>query len=384
MKSGLQSKPMRGGAKAWALIFLSLRLSNDSPKSNFFIRVMTLQSSKRSYLGIDIGSTSVKLVELKAAGRIPELATYALAELSQPLPSDPEAEAKLLGRVIAAAAARAHVRTRLAMAAVPTNLVFTSIINIPKVARSEVPLAIEREAKKILPLPFESMRLESKILDGAGPAGETRVLLTGAATTVVERHQKIFSHTHFTLLSLEPEIFSLIRGLIGHDPTPSMVIDLGAVSTDIFVVDGTVPMMHRSLANGGTTVTDLMATKLGLPTPAAEQFKRDLSLAALSDASSVTPQAITASLAPIVSEVTYPASLFAEQSGKRVEKVILSGGSSLLPGLASELSRVLNLRVYVGNPWARVRYPLELKAMLEESSGRYAVAVGLAMRDVVR
>ena len=98
----------------------------------------------------------------------------------------------------------------------------------------------------------------------------------------------------------------------------------------------------------------------------------------------MTPQAITASLAPIVSEVTYTASLFAEQSGKRVEKVILSGGSSLLPGLASELSRVLNLRVYVGNPWARVRYPLELKAMLEESSGRYAVAVGLAMRDVVR
>lgn len=347
---------------------------------------MLFHRSKSAYVGVDIGSVGLKVVEFSAAGRVPELATYGLAEFpTNGLRADDDAFVGALARTINTVAKRAQVRARVAMASVPTHLVFTSVISVPHVSRTELPLAIEREARKIVPLPLETMRLESKVLEARGPAGEMKVLLTGTAKAVVERYQKIFGQTKFKLLSLEPEVFSLIRVLLGRDQTSSALIDVGASSTDIFIVENGVPYIHRSLASGGRAVTDLMAKGLRISAAEAEQLKRDFSLASWgAPARALVPEVMRTALTPIVNEVRYTAAIFQEQTGRRVEKVILSGGLALLPGLTQTISQTLGVRVYLGNPWARVRYPLELKTILEESAGRYAVAVGLAMRDIVR
>lgn len=342
---------------------------------------MPFRHGERNYIGVDIGSTSVKLVEIRAQGKTAELATYGIGEFAESsTPKDEDKKATAIAGIITKIAKQAKVKNNLALAAVPSHLVFTSVISLPKLSKSELALAIETEARKILPRPLEEMRLESKVLDRHSGEHNTRVLLTGAAKQVVEYYQKIFKQTKFTLLSLEPEVFALIRAMLGHDPAPVMIVDLGAVSTDIFVVDELVPYIHRTIATGGQSITDLVSKQTKLSIDEAEQLKRDFS----STSGTTEPRCFSEAMQPIIDEAKYAAEQFHERTGKSIEKIIVSGGAARLPGLINSLGAALRLRAYLGNPWTRVSFPLELSKSLEESAGQFAVAVGLAMREVMR
>lgn len=336
----------------------------------------------RRYLGVDIGSQSIKVVELADVNHTPELITYGLAEL--PPGGFTGSDAVVSGQVasiIEEVCRSARVTATKAMTALPTHAVFTSLLSLPKLSQGEAPAAIRAEVAKVTPLPINDMIIDPQIL----PAGEhdvgMRVLITGAPKTVVSRYVDIFKQTNLQLLSLETEGFALIRSLIGKDTAATMMIDLGASTTDIVIVDGAVPFLNRSISIGGLAVTGAMAESLRLSLSDAEQVKRDIGLMMNSETNTLPP-ALTEALAPIINEMKFTLKLYHQETGKGVEKVVLAGGSALLPRLPEYLSGVLNLRVYVGDPWARVRYPLELKSVLAESASRYSVAVGLAMRDI--
>ena len=94
------------------------------------------------------------------------------------------------------------------------------------------------------------------------------------------------------------------------------------------------------------------------------------------------PQAIKGILESIVDEIRYSLDLYTTQSKKRVEKIILSGGSAFLANLPQYLSKTLDMTVHIGDPWDRIMYPTELKPVLKELSPRLTVAVGLAMREI--
>ena len=96
------------------------------------------------------------------------------------------------------------------------------------------------------------------------------------------------------------------------------------------------------------------------------------------------PQVIGRVVAPIINEIKYCFDLYAaSKSNQHIEKIILTGGSSFLPNIDQYLSELLNIKVFIGDPWARVIYPLELKSVLIELAPRFSVAVGLAMREIV-
>lgn len=340
-------------------------------------------SSARQYLGVDIGATSIKVVELAAVRHAPELVTYGVAELPAALTlSDDEAVLRSVAATVTATCRKAGVSSRKAVAAVPSHLVFTSMISLPKLPRAELPAAVQREAEKISPLPLSEIRLQHSVLDEVGPGGETRVLLTGVPRKTVARYERIFRAAGLSLLCLETEGFALVRSLLGRDRATTAIIDMGDSSTDILVADRGVPFLSRSTEIGGQVVTEAMRRALDVPVADAEQIKYDLGVAALDQPPAPLEAALAETLAPIVNEVTYTLGLFREETGGDVEKVILAGGSAFLPNFAAHLSAVLNTRVYVGDPWARVRYPLELKGLLQESAARFAVAVGLAMREI--
>jgi type IV pilus assembly protein PilM len=344
---------------------------------------MIISFSKRSYLGIDIGSASIKIVELRDVNRAPELVTYGLAEF--PLdraPGDTEKNIADTAATIVAACAKAKTKSKQAFAALPTYAVFTSIISLPKLSKGELKSAIQWEAKKVMPLPVEEMILDPQVLDEPGPNETMRVLLTGAPKTMVDRYIRIFQKTNLVLLGLETEGFALVRALVGRDKSSTMIIDMGASTTDILIIDNNIPFLNRSIDVGGLHVTRAIGRSLNIALPRAEQFKYDIGMNAVESPPSEIPKTIEEAIAPILNEIKYTLTLFQGQSKKSVEKIILSGGSSLLVNFANYLSQTLGMRVYVGDPWARVRYPLELKGVLQESAARFAIAVGLAMRDI--
>lgn len=271
--------------------------------------------------------------------------------------------------------------------------------------------AIKWEAKKVIPMPVEDMILDSKILEDFFPDPATKkgqkidnnedfskkgflkisrtkkkknlkVLLTAAPKDLVKRYMAIFKSAGLSLLSLDTESFALIRSLVGNDRSPLMIVDIGSIVTNISVVANSVPILNRSIDIGGLTITKAIANSLNVNLERAEQFKYDIGMSPERKGQGSVPTTIENTLTPIVDELRYSLNLYRDRGQKDIEKIILTGGSSLLLNLPQYLSNLLNLRVFLGDPWSRVVYPEELKPVLDEIGPRYSVAVGLAMRDI--
>ncbi len=372
-------------------------------------------------IGVDLGAVGVKVVELLPdKGRL-KLATYGYSELAsgvvldKPLIDDPKKAADILTRIMKEAGMKA---TR-ANASLPSNAIFHAIITIPQPRSSKEDLKpmIEAQVKKLLPRPLEEMILDSTVIDkdllpkpksdekgkkdekpdmakteAAGAADKVdnaeemseerkhiRVLISGAPKDLVAKYIAIFKEAKIELVALETEAFALIRSLIGNDKARIMIVDIGHERTNISIVDGGIPFLHRSVKVGGGAVTKVIAKQMNVSDAEAEQMKYDLSVTA---ASGELPPVLKEAMMPIVHEVKYSLDLYGQQQvgGSSIEKIILTGGSASLPQIDRVLTEALNTNVYIGDPWARLATYPDLKPVLDEIGPRFAVAVGLAMK----
>jgi type IV pilus assembly protein PilM len=343
---------------------------------------MSLFFSSESYLGIDIGSSSIKIVELKNQGGKVKLLTYGFSENLDDLDqTDPGEIAAIINKICR----EAGTTSRKAISALPTFSVFSSIINLSGVSKKDLPSAINWEAKKVIPLPLEEMILDWKKIANIGEQdskGNTKILLTGAPRTLVKRYIEIFKNAQINLLSLETETFALIRSLIGNDKSTIMIVEIGAKTSSFNIIDQNIPILNRSIDVGGWTITKAISNNLNIGLERAEQFKYDLGISSLDSADNAIPKTIAESISPIVNEIKYALNLFQNKSNKKVDKIILSGGSALLINFTSYLSKILNINVLAGNPWSKISCPLDLKPLLDEIAPRLAIAIGLALREM--
>ncbi len=344
------------------------------------------KSSLQSYLGVDINPLSVKIVELKKHGNKVALATYGFSERFNETASKESGnlDIRLASELVKNICLKAHVSSNLALASLPTFSVFSSIINVNhSVNKKDVEAAINWEAKKVIPLPLQDIVLDWQMIDEgpAIPAGGNRVLLTGAPKTLIQNYVSVFKNAQLNLLSLETEIFALIRSLLGNDRSPVMIVQMGSTTTNIFVVDKSVPVINRSIAMGGIHITQSIASNLNMSVAQAEQFKYDLMHNDQQGEAGKLPAMIVDTISPVVNEIKYILEIFGNKDNRRVEKIILTGGGALLPGLTTHLSEQFNVNTIVGDPWFRVAYPYELKPILDKIGPRLAVAIGLAMRE---
>jgi type IV pilus assembly protein PilM len=236
------------------------------------------------------------------------------------------------------------------------------------------------------------MILDWKVLEEAPPSGpvqtegapkSVRILLTAAAKNLVKKYLDVFKIAGLNLLSLETEAFALIRSLVGADKSTILIVDMGAACTNIFIVDAGIPVLNRSIDLGGAALTKTLSANLNISLAEAEQLKHDIGLAETEPRG--VPRLIETSLAPLINEIRYCINLFQSQEGtgiKKVEKIILTGGGAALPNLRDYIASGLALRVYIGDPWARVIYPEELRPVLDEIGPKFSVAIGLAMREI--
>jgi len=343
---------------------------------------MNLFSPNTGYLGIDVGSFGIKLVELKKRGGFLSLHTYAYTENNAGASVlDWQNDLKYTAEVIKNLHEQSGAQSQSVVAALPTFSVFSSAITLSNVDKETLPAAINWEAKKIIPLPIEDMILDWKeIPDPQAPKNSRKILLTGAPKELVKKYVEVFKLAGLTLLSLETETFSLVRSLLGNDPSAVMIVEIGASTTDISVVSHSIPLLVRSLDSGGSAITKAVSKNLNIGLERAEQFKYDLGVSLPGENDTDIPKSILDALTPIINEIKYMISLYEGKHEDKVEKVILSGGSAMLPNFDKYLAKILNLNVVVGDPWARISYPVDLRPVLQEIGPRFAVAVGLAMR----
>lgn len=339
-------------------------------------------NSDNSFLGIDIGDSSLKMVELKKKGKKIYLTNYAFSENINDVKFTKIDDTAYLAKAINKICQESGIKAKHATASLPTFAVFSSIINLSGVDKKNLAEAVADEARKVIPLPLEEMKIDFKLMPNMSGTDKfnSRVFLTGSPKKLVRKYIDIFKQANLQLSNLETETFSLVRSLLGADKSTVMIVEVGANSTDISVIKESIPVLNRSLEICGSSITRDLAQVMGLEFTQAEQFKIDLALTEKNNAS--LPPVVIKTITPILSEIEYMIDFFNMSNQGKIEKIILSGGGSLLAGFAEYLSEKLDMQVIVGDPFSRVFYADELKPVINEVGPKLAVAVGLALRDI--
>jgi len=354
-----------------------------------------------SFLGVDLSPDAIKLVELRPEKGKPQLVTYGYTESkSDVLMGDFITNKNITSTLLKEVVNRAKVTTNLALAALPIAAVFSSVIKLSDLVKHDldnkpkIKSLLAEEVKKILPKPLEEMAFDFNLLpipeldkaDHNAKLENVRFLITASTNEVVNNYVEIFKQAGLHLTNLDIEAFALVRSLIGNDKSLIMVVDIGENRTTLSIVNQAIPILNRSIQIGGATITKAIADSLKITVSEAENYKLDLGIMMTQENMTNFPKPVDDALAPIVTEIKYLLKTYYEQAGrdKILDKVILTGGSSLLGNFLDKyLARILDIRTYVGDPWARVIYPEELRPILQEIGPRFAVALGLAMREII-
>lgn len=356
-------------------------------------------------IGIDFGAGGIKAVEIIANSSRLALLTYGYSSQklnfakSENLLDDQKKSAEILKEIVK----KSGMKSKNANASLPSQHVFHAVVTIPRPsdAKEDIKILIEAQIQKLLPMPLGDMIIDSTIIDnlllsdeektkgsGTGPLQKIeniqnkhiKVLVSGAPKKLVSSYVEMCKLAGVNLISLETESFALIRSLIGKDKARIMIVDIGFERTNVTIVDSGIPYLHRSIKAGGANITAMLAKQMGILPDQAEQVKLDLA----GDKISVDiPPVLQEAMMPILHEIKYALELYAQQdfhSNSTVEKIILTGGSAQLPQIDPFLTKMLNINVYIGNPWARIATPEGMQALLAEIGPKFSVAVGLAMK----
>ena len=338
-----------------------------------------------------MGTSGIKAVQLGLENDRPRLMTYGFIEQTNDIvKNDSPAGRETVTNALKTLLREARITTTKAVAALPSFTVFSSIISLPMMSRKELNSAVRWEAKKFVPMPIDELVLDWKLLkenhevkDAAQAPKNLRVLITAAPKNLVRRYIEIFKAAGLQITNLETEALALERALIGTDPSPVMIVDIGAMATDIAVVVDGIPLINRSIDVGGNTMTKSIAQSLNIDVDRAEQFKRDFGISSGQTNVTQVPKTIEFVISSIVNEIRFVLNLYRSQGSGPIQRIILSGGSSYLLNLPVYLEKTLSIKTFIGDPWARIIYPVELKPALEEIGPSLAVAIGLAMRELI-
>ncbi len=349
------------------------------------------KASKKG-LGIDIGTSSIKIVELSRGAwkeRI-KLENYGELSLSslfeKPFRTFEEGSlllsAQEASRAIKAILEEAKIATRRAVFSIPDFSTFFTNFELPPLTRKELPDAVKFEARHYIPLPLDEVTLDWSLIEGEvseKPEEKLKILLLAVPNEVINQYQEIAKLSQLQLFSLEAEVFGIARALIKNNKKIYALLDLGAQSTTISIIDRGILKRVHSLDVSGNELTKTLANALNINYQEAEDFKKLYGL--------ISPEKIIAEiLFPLIdlilSETRRVFQDFYQSEGKDVDQIILVGRSALLPGLRDYFFAQLKKEVIIGNPFSDIFYPPILEDTLKEMGPAYAVSVGAALRGL--
>ena len=341
----------------------------------------------KSIVGLDVGSSSIKAVELKKKGGQIEVAHLGL----EPLTSDIVVDSMIVDSgTVSSAISKLfldnQIKTKDVATSVSGHSVIVKKIPLPSMSDQELADTIEKEAAQHIPFDLADVSLDYQILSDEVGAPQMDVLL------VAVKKDKILNYTNvLSMAGRTPKIVDIDALALqncyeyNYQPAPGQVVallNLGASVMNINIVKGTTPLFPRDVSVGGHQYTDSLQKELDLSFEDAEALKLGRKVGTVSeDAKQPILQQVTEI---IVLEIQKTFDFFrASAAGEHIEKIYLAGGSSKVPGLVEALRQEFSMPVELLNPFQRVVPPTEGMGaeLVEQNPGQMAVAVGLALRS---
>ena len=373
----------------------------DNPIKNFFSN-LNLFGAKGgdSAVGVDIGSSAIKVVEIKKRGGRAVLETYGAIALGSyadidigrvtNLPVEKTVEA--LKEVLK----QSGVTTTSSAFAIPvqSSLIFTILLP-SQVKESEVSSIIPTEARKYIPLPITEVSLDYFILPRKESSFEeannpdlpamlpekTEVLVVAIQNDAVTKYRSIVSECSLEAGFFEIEIFSSIRANFEHELSLVLLIDFGASSTKLTLVEFGMVKNHHTINRGGADISYSISQALGIPFPKAEEMKKEFGLFENPTEKNLA-DIIKVHIDYIFSETNNVLLGYEKKYNKTISKVVFTGGGALLKGLKEVASNNFRAEVEIGHPFSKVGAPEFLGKVLETTGPEFAVALGLALRKL--
>lgn len=350
--------------------------------------------TKETALGIDVGSSSIKVVQLKKSGGKSILETYGILSLGPYANTEVGTVTNLktedLAKALIDLMKEANVTTKTAVISIPSlsSLIFT--ISLPsKIAESEISKIIPIEARKYIPVPISEVTLDWFVIpDEAQSYGEERVkgeakievLVVAIHNETLSQYKDLVAKTGLVCNSFEMEIFSNLRSSFTHEVSPVMLIDFGASKTKVSIVESGVVRVFHVVNRGSQDITRNIAQSLSVPFEQAEKLKRTVGLDASMDPR--IEKIIRLSIDYIFTDINSIVFAYEKKYNKNVSKVSLSGGGSLMKGLLEKAKENFKAEVYHSNPFGKTETPAFLAPVLEASGPEFSIAVGLALHQL--
>lgn len=334
----------------------------------------------KSRLGIDIGTASIKVIELTKESNRFQLANYGLFEL------DPDAEgAKLSNTDVIAGIkeilGRAQIKTRDVVASIPSFPTFATTITLPYLSEEDIAKAMPFEARKYIPIPLSEVQLDWAIVNvPKTPQSTVDVFLVAVPKEEVARYQAIMKGAELNLRALELENFALIRALIGNDLSPIAVINIGGRSTSILIVENGFQRASHDYEIGGFEITKSISRALGVSLKRAEEFKRNYGVRDADD--NIIRQAMISLIDMMAFETNKTIHNYEDQKKTKIAKILLVGGLGNMLDFTQYFATKLGREVSPGNSLARVVIPPQLESLRSEINSTFVVSLGLAMREI--
>jgi type IV pilus assembly protein PilM len=378
-----------------------------------------------SVIGVDIGPSSIKVVELKKQKGKAILKTYgALAlgpyagiEVGRATHLPPEKIAEALLDLLR----EANTSTKLSGLSIPMSSSLLTVIEVPTLDPKQLAQIIPIEARKYIPVPITEVALDWMVIpkeqvglsdfenaDDRSPQSESlqkktekaEVMLVVIHNDAIAQTQEIIKLSNLQTSFFEVEIFSTIRAVLDRETEPVMIFDMGAGSTKLYIVDRGILKNSHIITRGSQDLTLAISKSMGMSIEEAEVLKRSKGLLIGANApnadnqqgslmggenrinTSGTTDVMNSTLNFLFSEANRVILNYQKKYNKNIHKVILTGGGVALKGFLELAKSNLQTDVVPADPFAKIEAPAFLANVLKQAGPEFAVAVGLAIRKL--
>lgn len=345
-------------------------------------------SSPSKVAGIDIGSSSIKVVELEEKDGVVTLSTYGEIQLGpydakhigESVTLSPKQEQEALVDVIRESA----VTSRTAVFAMPLSSSFVTNVSIEADADADLGSMVRVEARKVIPASLSEVTLDwaevevTKAETEQNSVNKRNVLIAAIQNAALERFKILMQFAGLNEPPTEIECFSTIRALYSDEPDVA-IIDIGSTSAKLYIArKGLLMRMHRIRA-GGAIATKRIADVLELDFETAEQLKYTAD--ATDERFADVKRAHHSSYERAFREFHQVLREYEGKTGVEFDRVHLSGGGALFPGIDILLKESLKRDVVRANPFSKVAYPAFMEDTMRSIGPSFTVALGAAMRN---
>jgi type IV pilus assembly protein PilM len=343
---------------------------------------MSILSGINEFFSLDIGSSSIRLVQLDGKGPVKNLVKYGFAPIAEKTPAVDSTSNIIITDTIKNLISKSKITTKNVVVGLPSQKVFTTVVEVNKIEPKEMSKSIKFQLGAFIPTPIEESKVDWSIIgDSPNDPNKVELLISSVLNKVSQDRLDMLESIGLKVIALEPENLALTRALLDPtNPKPQMVFDLGAFNSDLVISVNGAAMLTRSINYGIESLVRAAMQDLNIKAEQAQEviFKFGLDQAR---AQGQVYQAIINPVNALLAEIDLSIKFFTNKYPNiKLDKIIVAGSAAVIPDFPLALANHTGINVEIGNAWRNVAFDTRKQNELISISEYFGVAVGLAER----